>query len=1199
MSTDIPNMLRHLDLSGVAITAEIGADGGLRPVGGLWQKLGDGTIDLAKRGLLHTVIVAKGQDEVPPEYLREDAETFRVIEASTVDDAIRQLNQSTLPRRDVRSHEHQACQSLELLSGAKVPIESHYQMLSLLKEIEREELPREDRSPAEMREDEPDTLPGVELRRWEEEMQQKQATYKPHALDEVFSNFRQVVKDAEGDVPRFILLGPPGSGKTTLAQYLAWACTLPSPESDEHNEILAALRCVLSNRVPARVRLREWEAWAVKPVSPESSLPEYLAEHLSDLRNAPSAEEWRRWLHRGEVLLLLDGLDEIDGKTPFINALKKALTLFKACPTVITCRTVSFETHKALESALPVFTLTGLSDEQRDALIEAYPAENRDRYDPQVLIAQLNRTPQMHPLAANPLLLSIICFVVDDPFGVSLPATRSELYDKVVQRLLSREDRVEVNFPLGGEPALDDKRAVLELTALDLFGKGERQLTVSERELGRALRKSLQALGYGNAVAPWANALRIDFTQNSGILRGNARQGYFFLHLTVQEFLAAAALARLVNEDEREWDAEIQLGRRTWTVRELVDKKAWDPRWLEVIVLLAGQLDGPAPLLEMLSDEQKDDLFRHKLGLAAYCLPEISPAIRSQFSGTVNQITTSTLQLWYGRQDETTGVAGKELTRALPALAQVNGEFRDNPLLVQLSKQVRQRWGQWPTDAEALRLMGTVAVQRSDIIATLVEIARHGKYDKDRTAAARVLGAMGAMAVNHAEVIPTLVQLAQHDADQAVRSVATEGLRLMGKMAASHPDVITTLVEMVRHDQRVRDVAAEALGAMGEMAAGHPDVIPTLVEIVQHQKSSYDCEELVAALGMLWDVASPPPDVISMLVSAANHGSGGAVRALGAIGKMAAQHPEVIPMLIEIVRCNEDLNGDAVEALGTLGEPAAQHPNVIPTLVETVQHNSRSPDDYLCSRTSRALGKLGHTAVQHPDVIPTLVNALNDGCSGAAWALGAMGEAAAQHPDIVPALVNALARYVEEASWALGAIGKTAAQHPDVIPELVMTVQPELYKKIKEEALEIEAMAVKHPYADFTLRRIELAQYEEFSYVRKEAVEALGTLGEKAAQHPDVIPMLVEMVRRYDYKCLVADDIRLIHAMAARALGAMGKVVTQHPDVIPALVEALDDNDANVAFEATEALERLMAQGVRIFQRNGTWKARSVAELSQ
>ncbi len=47
-----------------------------------------------------------------------------------------------------------------------------------------------------------------------------------------------------------------------------------------------------------------------------------------------------------------------------------------------------------------------------------------------------------------------------------------------------------------------------------------------------------------------------------------------------------------------------------------------------MIILLAGNVDDPVPLLEVLADDAKDDLFRHRLALAALCLPEIEEIMK-------------------------------------------------------------------------------------------------------------------------------------------------------------------------------------------------------------------------------------------------------------------------------------------------------------------------------------------------------------------------------------------------------------------------------------------------------------------------------------------------------------------------------------------------------------------------------------------
>lgn len=63
---------------------------------------------------------------------------------------------------------------------------------------------------------------------------------------------------------------------------------------------------------------------------------------------------------------------------------------------------------------------------------------------------------------------------------------------------------------------------------------------------------------------------------------------------------------------------------------DLGDRKAWDPDWEHVLTFLAGKLDGKRVhrLLELFANEDRDDVLRHRLALAARCLPEISEPAR-------------------------------------------------------------------------------------------------------------------------------------------------------------------------------------------------------------------------------------------------------------------------------------------------------------------------------------------------------------------------------------------------------------------------------------------------------------------------------------------------------------------------------------------------------------------------------------------
>jgi hypothetical protein len=807
--------LRGVELERVSVTAAIEADGMLRPVGGLWEKLGAQVMDLAQRRLLHTVVVAEGQEDVPLDYLRENADLLRVIRARNIADAVRRLNEQSLPQRTVRRHEREVCKHLDIF-GRRVPLHTHYQVLPLLHEVKKERLLRDSHSSAISAESE-DGLRPVDILRWEEELQEERVTYERVALEQVFEHFQSAVQETKTAVPRFVVLGPPGSGKTTLEQYLAWRAA----NGDLH--ILGR------SLVPARLRLRVWEAWALKEREPNFSLADYLAARYrqTGIASTPTAEHWQRWLRHGEVLLLLDGLDEIAGNQSFVAALQTALTTFKDCPTLLTCRTVSFEQHRAVCPDFPVFTLASLENTLRDAYICMFPAEHRDRYDPEALIDQIDRTPQMQPLAMNPLLLSIICYVVDDPRGVSLPATRTELYEKTVGKLLTRPRRVEVRYP-GEEPDVDEKRAISERIALSLFAKGRRSLTFTGRELGQELRRALSAEGYGQATAPWANAIRTDLTHNSGILRSGAEQGYFFLHLTVQEFLVAAALARLVNDPGgKQWEAELEVGGKQWTLLQLVGRKAWEPRWYEVIGLLAGQVKNPMPLLKVLSNRKGDDIFLHRLCLAARCLPELSPEGGSHWPSALRDLTQrigqDVLNLWWKHREQ--DISFPHIARCLPALAQSS--------------------------------LATVIV--------LLEHLRNTDVDT-RLRATAALGQMGEAVARQPEVLSVLVAGALRDPDGRVRLRAVAALGRMGAAAVHQPEVLTTLVAALRDpDSDMRLRAAVALGQMGEVATHQPEVLAALREMALH-RGGVTLEE-TGGLGWIRQAAHQP-EVLTTLVAA-------------------------------------------------------------------------------------------------------------------------------------------------------------------------------------------------------------------------------------------------------------------------------------------------------------------------------------------
>src|SRR5437870_12119866 len=89
------------------------------------------------------------------------------------------------------------------------------------------------------------------------------------------------------------------------------------------------------------------------------------------------------------------------------------------------------------------------------------------------------------------------------------------------------------------------------------------------------------------------------------------------------------------------------------------------------MTLLAGRLDDPLPLLNLLSDAKHDDLFRHRLCLAAHCLPEL--ALQRQqhevqpCQNIARQIAQDVFKLWWEYRGR--GFTFTYITQCLPSLA--------------------------------------------------------------------------------------------------------------------------------------------------------------------------------------------------------------------------------------------------------------------------------------------------------------------------------------------------------------------------------------------------------------------------------------------------------------------------------------------------------------------------------------------------
>ena len=215
---------------------------------------------------------------------------------------------------------------------------------------------------------------------------------------------------------------------------------------------------------------------------------EYLTrKHNHIAPSAPTVQHWQRWLKDGDVFLQLDGYDEVISHNFFLNKIKEELKKYSKCPIVITCRSVTFEGNGEIGQDFSVFRLRELVEFQRDAFIRNYPER---RYNADKLIEEINKNSQLRHLAANPMMLSIICYAMNN--NVSLITTRGELYNLAIDIILNLK---RIEDKTGIKP--EEKRMVLEQLALAMFIENEQpQLSISPEQMLDKMCKILNSTLY-------------------------------------------------------------------------------------------------------------------------------------------------------------------------------------------------------------------------------------------------------------------------------------------------------------------------------------------------------------------------------------------------------------------------------------------------------------------------------------------------------------------------------------------------------------------------------------------------------------------------------------------------------------------------------------------------------------------------------
>ena len=344
------------------------------------------------------------------------------------------------------------------------------------------------------------------------------------------------------DPIKVLIMGNPGSGKTTLMKWISLQCS-----SKELN--------YLSDYIPIFIPLKDFGKFPNETYKQHNlrdiCLTQCKKENLSTgfLRKAIGSEK---------MIFLLDGLDEVAKESTrrevidwiqkqnisrsimIITSRFSGLRPSKGLvfnEIVDVCEIQDFnidDIKKFLNNWYANIEMAVLSDDDKNDSID-FLTKSRSRFEDLMRVMHDENFKSIRDLSVNPLLLTIIAIV--HRTRAVLPRERHKLYEEAVKVMIElwniANRKIELSF------SVDNAIANLSIIAVYLMKKNSRELSMS------TLIKILPSSIEGKPRSSFINEMIL----KSGLIyQSEGKLG--FLHLTFQEYLTARSFARSRDQNE-------------------------------------------------------------------------------------------------------------------------------------------------------------------------------------------------------------------------------------------------------------------------------------------------------------------------------------------------------------------------------------------------------------------------------------------------------------------------------------------------------------------------------------------------------------------------------------------------------------------------------------------------------------------------
>ncbi|WP_250000179.1 HEAT repeat domain-containing protein [Actinoplanes sp. M2I2] len=736
-----------------------------------------------------------------------------------------------------------------------------------------------------------------------------------------------------------VVLGDPGSGKSTVSRYLALSLT------DGRSRRLPA---DLAEHVPVLIELRAYVTLAA-----EKRCSDFLG-YLDHRSRTDGLGLERGALENylqsgGRALFIFDGLDEVfdqGDRTEIAERIVEFRARNPGIRVVVTSRIVGYSRRVFTEAKFDHYTLQDLDQDQIDEFLRRwYPGRSPESADPadvdrvrNRLVEAMRQSPALRELAGNPLLLTILAIIGRHRV---LPRDRRALYDHATTVLVESWD-VHRQVGLPNQPDyidLEDKKALLRQLAFHMQSS-DRTLSanyIEQVDLQKVFESYLRSR-YDMRVRdarPAARKMIEQFRSRNFILSRYGLDIYGFVHRTFLEYFCAEAIVAKFQHDQQWRMPEIS--------RQFLDHWA-DPSWREVLRLVVSSLHEAhtAEVVRLLVDEINTEWppgrfspLPWNLALAVQCLGE-AKTLHGALAGPAEAVLKKVILLLEhsaGRHDP--DLAALLADEILPAARSIGARWpgRQKYLKWYRRRGVRLVWS--PTMSLAAQLAAILAVP-ADHLEELFdgELAQIGDH---RAAYAAVVGLADLAGPRPAEspARELLIRRVSADRHKAVRLAAVQAL---GERFGVDDGLAQVLIERAVQDPSggVRQAAVRALGERHEpsprvrallsgraiddpAAAVRREAVQLLARrfpsdaelkdvLLEVLEEDPDADVVTAAAQALVDQFDTRDDVWLLLMVRAGDDAEGAVRraAVGLLGERWSGDRAVVDLLLAALTDEKD-----------------------------------------------------------------------------------------------------------------------------------------------------------------------------------------------------------------------------------------------------------------------------------------------------